>query len=323
MASSLRFDNRVAIITGSGRGLGRSHARLLAARGASVVVNDLGTTIEGLGTDPGPATDVAAEICDAGGVAVADTHDVSTTDGAEAMVKTAIDNFGKVDVVVHNAGSGASKGAFIDVDLDEFMQQLAVHLVGGFNVSHAAWPHMLASGYGRLVMTTSSAALGRKGSISYGSAKAGLIALTKSLALEGHDANIKVNAIAPAAQTRRTERFGVRNFTRLASGEEIPIAPENASAVVAVLCHESCPSNGEIVGAGAGHVGRLFIGDTLGYTSDGVLVPEDIMEHWSEVVDETGYYVPRDCTYHSDRLRNPSLLTALRRETLTVTRNDV
>lgn len=309
MGSQLRFDGRVAIITGGGRGMGRTHALALAQRGASIVVNDIGTSVGGVGTDPGPASNVVDEIRAAGGAAVANTDDVSTPDGGEAMVKAAIDNFGGIDIVVHNAGIATHKGAFTDVDLDDFMKHISVHLVGGFNVSHAAWPHMLAKGYGRIVMITSGAALGRKGAISYGSAKAGMIALTKSLALEGYDDNIRVNAIAPAAETRMTIQSSVRNYTRLPSGEEIPIAPENASAVVVVLSHESCPANGEILGAGAGHVGRLFIGDTVGYTRDGILDPEDVMRHWDEVVDETGYYVPPDCTYHSDVLRNPSLLT--------------
>jgi hypothetical protein len=217
-----------------------------------------------------------------------------------------------VDIVVHNAGIATHKGGFTDVDLEDFMKHVSVHLVGGFNVSHAAWPHMVERGYGRIVMTTSSAALGRKGAVSYGSAKAGMIGLTKSLAHEGLDDNIRVNAVAPAAETRMTRQAGVRNVTKLPNGEEVPLAPENTSAVVAVLSHDSCPSNGEIFGVGAGHVGRLFIGDTLGYTAEGlVLAPEDVMDHWAQVLDERGYYVPLDCTYHSERLRNPYLLTAV------------
>lgn len=309
MGSSLRFDGRVAIITGAGRGMGRSHALTLAERGASVVVNDVGASVQGDGTDPGPANDVVAEIRQAGGSAVANTDNVATPSGAAAMVKAAINDFGRVDLVVHNAGIGSThKGPLVELDIEDFMKHVSVHLVGGFNVSLAAWPHMLANGYGRIVMITSGAALGRKGAVSYGAAKAGLIGLTKSLAQEGQDENIKVNAIAPAADTRMSSQGGVRNFTKLASGEEVPIAPENASAVVTVLLHEDCPVSGEVLGAGAGHVGRLFIADTLGYTREGVLVPEDIMANWDEVVDETGYYVPIHCTHHSDMLRNPHLL---------------
>jgi NAD(P)-dependent dehydrogenase (short-subunit alcohol dehydrogenase family) len=310
--ASLRFDGRTAIITGGGRGMGRSHALTLASRGANVVVNDLGTSVQGLGTDPSPANDVVVEIRAAGGAAVANTDDVSTAEGAEAMVNAAIDNFGGLDIVVHNAGIATHKGDFIDVDFEDFMKHVSIHLVGGFNVSHAAWPHLLEHGYGRVVMITSSAALGRRGAVSYGSAKAGMIGLTKSLAQEGREDNIRVNAIAPAAETRMTRESGVRNVTRLPNGEEVPLAPENTSAVVAVLCHDSCPSNGEVFGVGAAHVGRLFIGDTLGYTADGlVLAPEDVMDHWGQVLDERGYYVPLDCTHHSERLRNPSLLTAV------------
>jgi len=199
--SDFSFDGRVAVVTGAGRGLGRSYARLLAERGASVVVNDLGGSIEGDGADAGPAQSVVEEIVAAGGRAVADTHDVSTQAGGEAIIDAAIEHFGRIDIVVNNAGIIRWAG-LPEVDLANLEAHLAVHLVGSFNTTRAAWPHFVEQGYGRVVLTTSSGLFGFDNNLSYAAAKAGVVGLARSAKLAGEPHGIKVNLIAPAAQTR-------------------------------------------------------------------------------------------------------------------------
>ncbi len=179
-----RFDGRVAIVTGAGRGIGRAHALLLAERGASVVVNDLGASIDGVGDDGGPAAGVVAEITAAGGRAIADTSDVSTTAGAEALVSAAIEAFGAIHVLVNNAGIIKWAG-LPDVDLDNLERHFAVHVAGSFNTTRAAWPHLVAQGYGRIVMTTSAGLFGLPANLSYATAKGGVIGLTRSINTAG------------------------------------------------------------------------------------------------------------------------------------------
>ncbi len=200
-AHPLRFDGRVAVVTGAGRGLGRAYAHLLAARGASVVVNDLGSATDGAGADEGPAHRVVAEILAAGGVASADTNSVSTTSGAEAIIAGAVEQFGRVDIVVNNAGIVRWAG-MPAADADNLQSHLDVHLLGSFNVSRAAWPHMVAQGHGRIVMTTSTGMLGLPANLSYAAAKSGLIGMSRSMRISGAKHDIKTNLIAPAAFTR-------------------------------------------------------------------------------------------------------------------------
>lgn len=168
--SKLSFEGRVAVVTGAGRGIGRAHARLLAARGAKVVVNDLGGSMEGDGSDAGPAQKVVDEIASAGGEAVADTHDVSTPAGGQAIVDTAIERFGRIDILVNNAGIIRYAG-LPDIDAENLERHLAVHLVGSFNTMRAAWPHFVEQQYGRVVLTTSSGMLGMDNNLSYAAAK--------------------------------------------------------------------------------------------------------------------------------------------------------
>lgn len=213
-----RFDGRVAVVTGAGRGIGRADARLLAARGASVVVNDLGGSTDGVGEDVGPASAVADEIVAAGGAAGADGSDVTSPAGAQVLVDTAVERFGRVDVIVNNAGIVRWAG-FPEGDADNLERHLAVHVGGSFNTTRAAWPHMVDQGYGRVVMTTSTGMFGLPTNTSYATAKAAVIGLTRNLNTAGAEPGIKVNLIAPAAMTRMAGSPGTgrRSTTRPAT----------------------------------------------------------------------------------------------------------
>src|SRR5438046_2527093 len=190
----LRFEGRVAIVTGAGRGIGRAHALLLAERGASVVVNDLGGSMAGEGTDAGPSSTVVAEIVATGGVAVADTNDVATVFGADALVEAAVARFGRIDILINNAGI-MRWAAFPEADADDLARHLAVHVGGSFNTTRAAWPRMVEQGYGRVVMTSSSGMFGLPNNLSYATAKAAVIGLTRSVATGGAAHGLKVNLI--------------------------------------------------------------------------------------------------------------------------------
>jgi NAD(P)-dependent dehydrogenase (short-subunit alcohol dehydrogenase family) len=278
-----RFDGRVAVVTGAGRGIGRAYALLLAARGASVVVNDLGGSMAGEGADAEPAAAVVAEIAAAGGVAVADTSDVSTADGAQSLVDAAVGNFGRVDIVVNNAGIVRWAG-FPEADADNLERHLAVHVGGSFNTTRAAWPHMVEQGYGRVVMTASTGMFGLPNNVSYATAKAAVIGMTRSLTTAGTKHGIKVNLIAPAAATRMGGDTGTAEM-----------APELVAPMAAFLAHEGCPVSGEIYAAGAGRFARIFIASSVGYVqSKGEPTIEDVAANWAAINDENGYYIPTD-----------------------------
>ena len=289
-SSGLRFDGRVAVVTGAGRGIGRAYAQLLGARGASVVVNDLGGSKEGLGADAGPARSVADEIVAAGGIAVGDTNDVSTEAGAAAIIQTALDEFGRVDIVVNNAGI-VRWADLPDADLAGLRDTLDVHLIGSFNVTRAAWPHMVEQAYGRVVMTTSTGMFGLRGNLAYAGAKAGVVGLMRNMKLSGRRHGITVNAVAPVAATR----MGGADESDPNAAVPSDMAPELVAPLVAYLCHEDCPVSGEVYAAGGGRFSRIFIAATEGYVqTDGEPTPEDVVEHWSTINDEAGYYVPAD-----------------------------
>jgi NAD(P)-dependent dehydrogenase (short-subunit alcohol dehydrogenase family) len=298
--TNLKFDGRVAIVTGAGGGLGRKHALLLASRGAKVVVNDIGGSVSGDGTDAGPAEAVAREIRDQGGEAVADTHSVATPDGGEAIVRTALRAFGGVDILVNNAGI-LRDALFEDTTPELLAPVIDVHVNALFHVTRPAWRVMVDQGYGRIVNTTSAAGLlGTPRKSNYGTAKAGVAGLTRVLAMEGADHDIKVNAIAPIAATRML----TDSMTRAEGDPELDPAamammnavvgkldPALVSPVVAFLAHEDCPVTGEIYTAGAGQVARFFTGRTQGYHHPELSI-EDVRDHLAEIRDETGYTVP-------------------------------
>jgi NAD(P)-dependent dehydrogenase (short-subunit alcohol dehydrogenase family) len=285
MTDELGFDGKVAIVTGAGGGLGRSHALMLASRGALVVVNDLGGAVDGTGSDKGAAERVVDEIKAAGGEAVADTNSVSTPEGGAAIVQTAIDAFGRVDIVINNAGILRDK-AFHNLTPDLLNPVLDVHLKGAFHVSQPAFVKMREQGYGRIVCTSSAAGIfGNFGQTNYGAAKMGLVGLTRVLAVEGAKFNIKANAIAPLALTRMTEN--------ILGGLGDKLDPSLISPLVTFLAHEDCPATGRIFSVGGGRVAEIFIGETKGYVNP-ALAAEHLRDHWEQVTDHRAYFVPEN-----------------------------
>lgn len=299
--TDLRFDARVAIVTGAGGGLGKEHALLLASRGARVVVNDTGGSMAGEGGDRGPAEAVAQEIRDHGGEAVADTHSVATPEGGQGVVRTALDTYGRIDIVVNNAGILRDR-PFDEMTPDALDAVVDVHLKGAFHVTLPAWTVMREQGYGRVVNTTSAAGLlGSVRKSNYGAAKAGLVGLTRVLAMEGAPHGIRVNAIAPIASTRMLTGSlkGAQNAGTAGRSLDMMNAvvgrlePALVSPVVAFLAHEDCPVSGEVYTAGAGQVARFFTGRTLGYYN-ARLSAEDVRDNLDRICDVTGYFTPAD-----------------------------
>ena len=281
--TDLGFDGKVAVVTGAGGGLGREHALLLAARGASVVVNDLGGAVDGTGGDEGPAGLVAREINDAGGIAIANGDSVSTPEGGAAIVQSALDEFGRVDIVINNAGILRDK-TFHNMTDDLLSPVVDVHLKGAFYVTRPAWVHMREQGYGRVINTASaSGIIGNFGQTNYGAAKMGLVGFTNVLALEGAKHNIKANAIAPIARTRMTEEL-------MGPMAEV-VDPREVAPLVAYLCHEDCPVSGETFSVGGGRVARFFVGLTRGWCAPGHTM-EDLRANWDDVQNQDGYLVP-------------------------------
>jgi NAD(P)-dependent dehydrogenase (short-subunit alcohol dehydrogenase family) len=281
--ADIRFDGRVAIVTGAGGGLGREHALLLAARGAKVVVNDLGGAVDGTGGSADPAERTVKEIEGLGGVAVADSNTVATPEGGQAIVDTALEAFGRVDVVINNAGILRDK-AFHNLTPELLDPVLDVHLKGAFHVTRPAWARMREAGYGRVLLTASNAGiLGNFGQANYGAAKMGLVGLARVLAQEGARYGIKANVLAPIARTRMTEEL---------LGPLAPkLDPRLVAPVAAWLVHEDCPVSGEIYSVGGGRVARFFVGLTAGYVNP-ELTLEDVRDHFDLVRDQAGYTVP-------------------------------
>jgi len=283
-ADQLGYDGKVVIITGAGGGLGRQHALLMASRGALVVINDLGGAVDGSGSDKGAAERVVDEIKALGGDAVADTNTVATPEGGAAIVQTAVDAYGKVDVVINNAGILRDK-AFHNLEPDQLNSVLDVHLKGAFHVTQPAWRIMREQGYGRIVSTSSAAGVfGNFGQTNYGAAKMGLVGFTRVLAAEGAKYNIKANAIAPLALTRMTE-----NLMGGAFGDKL--SPGLVSPLVAYLAHEDCPVNGQLFSVGGGRVAHVFIGETQGYFKENLAL-EDVRDNWATITEREGYAVP-------------------------------
>ncbi len=252
----LRFDGRVAVITGGGRGLGRAYALLLASRGAKVVINDNGSAIVGHGEDAAPAEQVVREIRDAGGEAVASTHSVATPQQARAIAQAALDAFGRIDVLIHNAGN-VRYGALDEISDEDFHAVVDVHLMGAFHLVRAAFPHMKAQGFGRVVLTSSIGGFyGNKRCVNYAVSKSGMIGLSNVIALEGEEHNVRSNLILPGAETRMSEGLDTSHYP--------PLGPELVAPMVGWLCHEDCTLSGEALAAIGGRMAKLDILETTG-----------------------------------------------------------
>jgi NAD(P)-dependent dehydrogenase (short-subunit alcohol dehydrogenase family) len=277
------FEGQVAIVTGAGRGLGRAYAHELAKLGARVVVNDPGAGVEGQGGDAGPAETVCREIRAAGGEAVASLDSVASFAGGAAIVKTAVERWGRIDAVVCNAGILRDR-AFHKMEEDDWDQVIGVHLKGCFTVLRAAWPHFREQRYGRVVMATSGTGLfGNFGQSNYGAAKAGMIGLMHTLKLEGEKYDVRVNLIAPSAATRMTENL-------MSAELNAKLGPEHVAPVVALLASRDCPDSGLVIESMAGRISRSAIlrGRGIEYDEDKPRDADWIAAHWDRIASLDG-----------------------------------
>ena len=288
MSEPITFDGRVAVVTGAGGGLGRTYALNLARRGARVVVNDLGGSVDGSGESQAAADVVVNEIVAAGGEAIANYDSVSTSEGGALIVQGAVEAFGHVDIVINNAGILRDR-SFANMTMTEIDAVLDVHLKGAFYVSQPAFKIMKDNGYGRFVFTASAAGLfGNFGQANYGAAKLGLVGLSNVLAVEGMKYNIKSNAIAPIARTRMTEDI-LGPFVEM-------VDPNQVTPMVVYLCSEDNEFTHEIFTVGGGRYGRVFIGTNNGWFAGQGAVPtvEELADHLDEVRDISEHVVPNN-----------------------------
>jgi NAD(P)-dependent dehydrogenase (short-subunit alcohol dehydrogenase family) len=279
MSDKMSFEGRVAIVTGAGRGMGREYALALGARGASVLVNDVGSSVEGRGTSSEVAEETASEIRSRGGVAVADSSSVGSVEGAQDIARRAMEEFGRVDVLINNAGIMDLR-PLVETDQDTLDRHLDVHVKGSVFTAQAVWPHMVERGYGRIVNTTSAGIYGYPNATAYGSAKGAVLALTRGLAVEGEPLGIKVNTISPFARTR----MGTEHLP--GAGETSDVAP-----AVLYLAHEDVAISGEILFASGGRVARICLAETVGIRSSDLTV-ELVRDRIEEIMDVTGARYP-------------------------------
>jgi len=287
--TTLRFDNQVALITGAGRGIGREHARLLASRGAHIVVNDYGVGLRGSErSDPSLADAVARGIEAAGGSSLSACCDIGDAAAVQTMVNRALERFGRLDVVIHNASVYAPPSGFAEASAEHLERILRVNVTGGWNVAQAAWGSMTARGYGRIIMTGSGAGFfGRRKDHAYGIAKSALMAFTKGLATEGAELGIKVNLVAPIAFTDHAKLQGIPPLM------ERFALPVHVSNLVAVLAHESCPVSGEMFHCGGGFISRVFVGETPGTVFPAAsMSPEAVLAGMERVMEDKGACIP-------------------------------
>ena len=282
----IRFDDRVAIITGAGGGLGKTYALELGRRGAKVVVNDLGGAADGTGAGSSMADEVVKEINEAGGTAVANYDSVSTPEGGEGIVQTALDNFGRCDIVINNAGILRDK-SFTKLEPANLEIVIDVHLKGAFFVSQPAFRAMKENNYGRFVFTASGAGIfGNFGQTNYGAAKMGLVGLSNVLAVEGAKNNIKCNTIAPIARTRLTEQ--------LLGPMAEQLDPSHVTPLVVYLVSEACELTHEIFDVGGGRYARIFLGMGKGWTAPkgATATAEDIAANLDDVRSTDDFVIP-------------------------------
>lgn len=280
--SELRYDDQVAIVTGGGNGLGRSHAKFLASRGAKVVVNDLGGAVDGQGSSESAAQKVVDEIKEAGGEAIADYNSVADFDGAQGVIDNAMSAYDRVDILVNNAGILRDK-SFKNVTKENYEAVINVHLFGTVWMCKAVWPIMYeVQNYGRIINTTSAASFGNYGQTNYSAAKAGIVGFSKALAQEGFKHDVRTNILAPMARTRMTED--------LMGPMAKDLHPELVTPVVAYCASKDCSVNGEIFSAGGGRIARIFWGVTPGIKKADI-TPEDMRDHLEEIMDPEKYVI--------------------------------
>lgn len=286
----LRFDGRVALVTGGGRGMGREHCLLFAERGAAVVVNDLGGSLDGQGSDEGPATQVAEEIIGRGGRAIPNVDSVAAPGGAERIIENAVEAFGRVDIVVTNAGIH-TESPFAALDADALRPMLDVHAWGTWRMLRAAWPHFMAQRYGRAVCINSAAGLyGMAGLSTYSAAKATILGIVRTLALEGREHGIQVNALAPGGRSR----MSATTDPAWVAFADKHMHASLVSPAVALLAHESCDASGRLFSCIGHRLSEVVLSETRGFSLDAEeWTVESIREGWDQVVDREGAYEPR------------------------------
>ena len=290
--SEIRLDGRVVIVTGAGRGLGRAHALTCASLGAAVVVNDAGTTPSGEGVDASLAAEVVDEIVASGGSAVASVARVDAEEGAASIVATAVDAFGRVDALINNAGI-LRDAAFHKMISADWHGVIDVHLHGAWNVTRAAWPHLRQAGAGRVVLTTSHAALlGNFGQANYAAAKLGLVGLAHALAVEGQRSAVGVNVIAPLAASRLSA--GLDKLAPLASLDPSPV-----SALAAYLCSDACTDTGMIIGAAGGTYVRYAIAEGNHVEVGAAATAADVARAWPQIVDMSAPVLPTAASFRA------------------------
>jgi NAD(P)-dependent dehydrogenase (short-subunit alcohol dehydrogenase family) len=294
----VRFDGRAILITGAGRGIGRTHAMLLASRGAKVLVADNGSALDGGGGSAGPAQSVVDEIEAAGGEAAACTSDLSTEAGAAEAVEACVQAFGRIDGLLHNASTVPELKPVERMSSHDLEMVLRINTFAGLWMSRAAWPHMQREKYGRILLTTSVGVYGQAGTAPYSAAKAAQLGVMRTLALEGAADGIYVNVIAPSARTRMTENFLASGYAKWLF-ETMP--PEKISVAAAFLVSDACQLNGEVIALGGGRVARIMFAETDGVITPGETI-EQVRDAMPEVLADKRWFYPKDLAVRSARV---------------------